>query len=125
MRTRLLILERGGHSVTQAKDLRRVLEVCEGNQFAVAVLGPHLRQMEKLRVTDAVRKHCPGAKILELYTVAAPEIPNEVDAHLPANSDNLAGELVGPVNRLSDRKPKKKTAGSIARKIGERNASLT
>jgi PleD family two-component response regulator len=51
MRKRQSILERAGHSVTQATDLRRVIAVCERNRFAVAVLGPFLHQPEKLRVT--------------------------------------------------------------------------
>lgn len=95
MQIRRLILERAGHSITQASDLRRVIAACQSNQFHVALLGQLLGGPEKMRVTDVVRKNCPGTKILELYTSAAPEIPNEVDAHLSLNSDNLAEELVG------------------------------
>jgi CheY-like chemotaxis protein len=112
MRKRQSILEEAGHSVTQATDLRRVIAMCESNRFAVAVLGPFLRQPEKLRVTDAVRKHCPGANILELYTSAAPEIPNDADAHLAVDADNFPEELVGAVNRLSTQKPRKQKKGA-------------
>ena len=112
MRKRQSILEGVGHSVTQATDLRRVIAVCENNRFAVAVLGPFLHQPEKLRVTDAVRKHCAGANILELYTSAAPEIPNDADAHLSVDADSFAEELAGAVNRLSTRKPRKKKTGA-------------
>ena len=112
MRKRQSILEGAGHSVTQATDMRRVIAVCENNRFAVAVLGPFLHQPEKLRVTDAVRKHCPRANILELYTSAAPEIPGDADAHLAVDADNFAEELAGAVNRLSTRKPRKQEKGA-------------
>lgn len=112
MRNRQSILEEAGHSVTQATDLRRVIAVCESNRFAVAVLGPFLHQPEKLRVADAVRKHCPGANILELYTSAAPEIPNDADAHLSVDAGNFAEELVGAVNRLSTPKSRKQKKGA-------------
>lgn len=112
MRIRLSILGAAGHSVTQATDLRRVIAACDSNQFAVAVLGQLLGHPEKLRITDVVRKHCPGAKILELYTSMTPEIPKEVDAHLCVNIDNLAEELVGAVNRLSAQRPRKQERGA-------------
>ena len=112
MRTRQSILEGAGHSVTQATDLRRVIAACESNRFSVAVLGPFLHEPEKLRVTDVVRKHCPGANILELYTSAAPEIPSEADAHLSVDADNFAEELAGAVNRLAALKPRKQKKGA-------------
>ena len=112
MQIRRLILERAGHSITQASDLRLVITACQNDQFHVAMLGQLLGGPEKMRVTDVVRKNCPGAKILELYTSAAPEIPNKVDAHLSVNSDNLAEELIGAVNRLSAVKPRKQKRGA-------------
>lgn len=112
MTTRRSILEQAGHSLTQATDLRRVVAACDSNHFAVAVLGPVLHRPEKLRISDAVRKDCPHTRILELYTSAAPEIPNEADAHLSVNIDNLAEELVAAVNRLSALKPRKQERGA-------------
>ena len=49
MRTRRLILERAGHVVTQARDLRQVQAACENTSFAVAVLGQSLNANEKKR----------------------------------------------------------------------------
>ena len=112
MQTRRLILERAGHSVTQATDLRRVIAACQRDEFHVALLGQLLGFPEKLRVTDVIRKNCPGAKILELYTSVAPEIPKDADAHLSVNSDNLAEDLTGAVNRLSARKTRREKRGA-------------
>jgi hypothetical protein len=63
-------------------------------------------------VLHAVRKHCSGAKILELYTAAAPEIPDDADAHFSVDADNFAGELAAAVNRLSASKPRKEKKGA-------------
>lgn len=76
MRTRLLILERAGHTVTQARDLRQVQAACETISFSVAILGQSLNANEKMRVSDVVLKSCKSANILELHTGIAPDLPH-------------------------------------------------
>ena len=84
MQTRRLILERAGHSLTQARDLRQVQAACETTAFSVVVLGQSLNANEKKRVSDVVRTHCKRAKILELHTGIAPDLP-KADGYLQVN----------------------------------------
>ena len=85
MRTRLLILERAGHKVTQARDLRQVQSACETISFDVAILGQSLNANEKMRINDVLQKNCKSAKILELHTGLAPDLPH-ADEHLQATT---------------------------------------
>jgi hypothetical protein len=62
------MLEHAGHTVTTVSredDLRRV---CESTEFDVAVIGQGVSSRQKRRVSDLVRKHCPSAKVFELYS---------------------------------------------------------
>src|SRR5258708_14185308 len=61
--TRRAILERAGHQVTLARDLREVIAGCEQGRFDVVILGQSLPSQEKHRVSDTVSKLCPGVKI--------------------------------------------------------------
>ena len=98
MRTRLLILERAGHTVTQARDLRQVQAACETISFSVAILGQSLNANEKMRVSDVVLKSCKSAKILELHTGIAPDLPH-ANEHLQANAIEPQ-DLIDAVNAL-------------------------
>jgi hypothetical protein len=98
MHTRLLILERAGHKVTQARDLRQVTAACETISFAVAVLGQSLNANEKKRIADVVLTHCNSVQILELHTGIAPELP-QADEHLQVNVIEPQA-LVDAVNSL-------------------------
>lgn len=99
MQTRRMILERCGHSVTAAQDLREVMAACRSESFSVAILGQTLPQKEKLRVSDLVRSECPHAKILELHTGITPELVS-ADAHLHVLT-GAPEELVDCVNQLT------------------------
>jgi DNA-binding NtrC family response regulator len=98
MRTRLLILERAGHKVTQARDLRQVESACEAISFDVAILGQSLNANEKMRVSDVLQKNCKSAKILELHIGVAPDLPH-ADEHLQATAMEPQ-DLIGAVNAL-------------------------
>jgi hypothetical protein len=93
-----LILERAGHSITQARDLREVVAACRDTIFSVVILGQTLPAKEKLRVCEVVRRECAGAKILELHTGLAPELPS-ADAHLHV-ATGAPEELADRVNEL-------------------------
>jgi hypothetical protein len=64
--TREAILEKAGHGVVVAHDLREVISACEQGSFEVGV-GQALPAMEKLRVTDTLRRLCSGIRILEFH----------------------------------------------------------
>jgi hypothetical protein len=70
-----------GHT---GRDLRHGTAACETISFAVAILGHSLNPHEKMRVADIVRTHCNSAKILELHTGMASELP-DADEHLQVN----------------------------------------
>lgn len=105
MQTRLLILERAGHNVIQARDLRRVKTACETISFDIAILGQSLSRNEKKRVIDVVLAHCKTARILELHTGIAPEFPG-ADAHLQASAiePEVLVETVGTLLETTTKK---------------------
>ena len=106
MRTRMLILERSGHKVTQARDLRQIQAACETISFSVAVLGQSLNASEKKRISDVILTHCKSAKILELHTGISPEVPH-ADEHLQISAIDPQG-LVDAVAALLQRPRGKK-----------------
>jgi len=108
MQPRTLILEKAGHNVTQARDLRQVKSACEATLFDVAILGQSLNSSEKKRITDVVLTNCKAARILELHTGIAPELP-EADAHLRLTTSQPEG-LMEAVNAVL-RRPRRKKAG--------------
>jgi len=91
MATRRMILERAGHSVTEAVDLRQVIAACESRNFEVAVLSQTLPDKEKARVSDTIIRMY-DAKILELHTGVAPELLS-ADAHLQMTTSAPEGFL--------------------------------
>jgi DNA-binding NtrC family response regulator len=82
MRAKQSTLERAGHTVSLAKDVRQVIAACSGIRFDVILIGQTLPVKEKLRVYELIQRHGAGAKILEQYAAAAPELP-AADAHIP------------------------------------------
>ena len=90
MQTRKMILERAGHTVTQARELREVMAACRVDSFSVAILGPALPRNEKLRVRDLLYIECRDAKVLELHIGVAPEI-SSADAHLQVTASEPEG----------------------------------
>jgi hypothetical protein len=106
MQTRRLILEKAGHAVSQARDLRRVKEECEVNSFAVVILGQSLNASEKRRITDVVLTSCKSAKILELHKGVQPELPH-ADDHLQITVSEPQ-DLVDAVAALLQKSRKKK-----------------
>lgn len=105
MTKRGLMLQRAGHTVSQARDLRQVVAACSGIQFDVVIVGQSLPAKEKLRVYEVIRQSSPRAKVLELHLGSEPEIKGP-DADLRV-SDDVPEGLVDVVNRLS---AKRKTA---------------
>jgi hypothetical protein len=98
METRRMILERAGHSVTSAQDLRDVIAACRSEAFEVVILGQSLPRNEKLRIRDVVHIECRNAKVLELHTGITPELPS-ADGHLHV-ATGAPEALVDCVNNL-------------------------
>lgn len=96
---RKTILEKAGHTVALARDLRHVIAACERDTFDVGIIAPTLPAKEKLRVTDTLRRHCSGIRILEFHDAATPDIEN-ADAHLRI-AETAPERLVETVNQLA------------------------
>ena len=107
METRRLILEKAGYRVTQAHDLRRVKAEYESNSFSIVILVQSRNGSEKKRITDVLLMCRKTAKILELHSAIAPELP-EADAHLQVTASEPEG-LVEAVTALL-KMPRKKKA---------------
>jgi 4-hydroxy-3-methylbut-2-enyl diphosphate reductase IspH len=107
MQTRRLILEKAGHVVSQARDLRRVKEACDANSFSIVILGQALNASEKRRISDVVLTHCKSAKILELHTSITPDVP-EADEHLQVSATEPES-LIEAVDGLLRTRRKQKT----------------
>ena len=102
MTARSSALQRAGHTVSQARDIRQVEAACSGIQFDVVLIGQSLPAKEKLRVYETVRQSNCGAKILELHTGSEPELTGTDDALRV--SSGVPEALVEIVNRLTARR---------------------
>jgi len=67
IQTRRLILEGAGHRVIAATSEAEVAVACQQHRFDVAVIGQTISNQQKTALFSLVQKHCPSAKILELY----------------------------------------------------------
>lgn len=106
--TRKTILEKAAHRVTLARDLREVVAACEREGFDIGIIGQALPPMEKLRVCDTLRKHCPAIRILEFHDAIKPDLGN-ANAHLRV-ADGTLDVFIATVNRLAHAPRKKGTA---------------
>ena len=96
MHAKQATLERAGHTVSLAKDVRQVIAACSGILFDVILIGQSIPGKEKLRVHELLQDRCNGAKILEQHN-ASPELPS-ADAHILGNGSN--DDLVAVVESL-------------------------
>lgn len=99
LETRKLILERAGHKVIGARNLRQIEAACRKHHFDVAVLGQTLSSENKKSAASLVRKYCGQAKILELFqphhgkTIADADAWLEVPAEVPQDLAERVTEL--------------------------------
>ena len=100
MAMRRMVLERAGHTVTEARDLRAVSEACRNISVSVAILGQSLPQKEKLRIGDVIRSECPRTKILELHIGMSPDVLS-ADANLQVVAGAVPESLVECVAALA------------------------
>lgn len=67
LKTRRLVLEHDGHSVALATSEEGARQLCERCTFDLAIIGHTHTLAEKRAIHGAVRQHCPGARVLEIY----------------------------------------------------------
>lgn len=80
VRTRVLILERAGHTVVPALSGRAVQEFCRSFRFDVAVIGQAVTVGEKQMIYRLLREESPRTKVLELYApVRGRDLPEADD----------------------------------------------
>jgi CheY-like chemotaxis protein len=103
--TRKAILEKAGHSVTLARDLRELISACEGSSFDIGIIGQAMPTMEKLRVSDTLRNRCEGIRLLEFHDAIKPDVET-ADAHLRV-ADTTPASFLDIVNELARRRRKK------------------
>lgn len=102
MKTRQLILETAGHTVIPALDERGIEAACSQYKFDVAVIGKSITPKIKARVLELLRKHCPAARILELYPAYTGRALKDADAWLEMSSASPE-ELADAVNLLASK----------------------
>lgn len=100
VRTRQLILERAGHIVVPALNETALVSACKQNSFEVAVVGQTPSAQTKRRIAQFIRECCPGAKLLELYTVSSGKVLEDADSWLEVLAD-VPQELAERVQALA------------------------
>ena len=100
IRTRQLILERAGHTVVPAMDEITLATACKQNRVEVAVVGQTVSAKTKRRIAMLIRECCPGAKLLELYTVSTGKVLEDADSWLEVLAE-LPQELAEKVQALA------------------------
>jgi hypothetical protein len=69
MQTRKLLLEQEGPTVIGVMNEKALAAACKLHDFDVAILSQTLSPRMKQHIVPLVRGHCPGIKVLELYSV--------------------------------------------------------
>ena len=92
-------LERAGHRVAQAHDVRQVLAACERKSLHIVILCNTLTESEKMRVADVVRRFSADVMLLDLHNGTRPDLPY-ADAHLHA-LESRPKELLLAVDALT------------------------
>ncbi len=80
--TRRILLEQAGHVVETAMGERELLAVCSSSRFDIAVIGQTGSPFQKQRFLRLIREHCPGVKVLELFSPLTGKQLPDVDAWL-------------------------------------------
>jgi CheY-like chemotaxis protein len=104
--TRKLILERAGHEVVTASDESSVTIACREHSFDVAVIGQAVSAKVKRQIMTLIRRHCPAAKVLELYRYNVGKTLENADSWLEVPSD-VPQELAERVTALASKAKKK------------------
>lgn len=95
MRDRQLFLEKAGHRVVTATNEKELSAACKEHRFDVVIVGQTLSAQMKQHVGSLIRKHCPDAKILELYPIS--------DSRTLEDADSWIEVLGGVPPELADR----------------------
>lgn len=98
--TRRLILEQAGHEVVTASEESSVMTACQEHRFEVAVIGQAVSAKAKRQMLELIRKHCPSAKILELYRFSTGRILENADSWLEVPAE-VPQELAERVTTLA------------------------
>ena len=100
IKTRQLILEAAGHKVTTAINESAVAAACQQQVFDVAVIGQAVSPTVKRQIMALIRRHCPSARVLELYRYSTGRILSNADAWLEVPVD-VPQELAERVTALA------------------------
>jgi DNA-binding response OmpR family regulator len=104
LKTRKLILEDAGHKVTTAQGRSAAEKACKQHKFHVIVIGQALDGEEKRGLAAIARRHCAGAKLLELYDEHSDRSVDDADDWLAVPSD-VPQELAERVTALAKKPP--------------------
>lgn len=85
--TRKLILQSAGHNVVTAMDEQSVRAACEQQVFDVAVVGQTVSAKAKRQLMALIRRHCPSAKVLELYSFSTGRVLQDADSWMAVPTD--------------------------------------
>lgn len=110
LETRRMLLERAGHTVVTAMDVKTVIAACQQHAFDVAMVGHMVSPKEKRRIFGLIREHRPTAKVLELYPADAAKVLADADGWLAVPADipqELAESVAALVERPSAKRAKK------------------
>jgi CheY-like chemotaxis protein len=105
MHTRMLILEREGHTVVGAMNDPELKEACAKHSFDIAVIGQSMSRKMKQSVAALVRENCPSVKILELYLPYEGPYVSDANSWLAVPTEG-PHELTERVNELTREKGK-------------------
>ena len=100
MHTRQLLLEQEGHTVVGATNEKALAAACELITFDVAVLSQTFSPKVKQHIAFLIREHCPGIKVLELYSVPNGRALEDADSWIAVPADSPS-ELCLRVNQLA------------------------
>ncbi len=98
--TRALILRRAGHTVWTATGEPELIAACHQHRVEIVVVGQVISMRQKRHVFDLVQQHCPGAKVLELFSPTTGRVLPEADDWLEVPAQ-VPSDLAERVNALA------------------------
>jgi hypothetical protein len=102
IRSRKVLLERGGHRVVVAAGPWSLIQACMKHQFDVAVIEQAISQPRKRHLLKLVRRHCPETRVLELYSLSTGRWLENADDWLAVPAA-ISDELLEHVSALASR----------------------
>jgi len=113
LRTRELLLESAGHSVTSAFGHHEAMEACKPGDFQLVIIGHSIPKKDKLDIIERFRQTNPDATVIALIRAGEGRL-SEVDHYVsPGDPEDLLRSIAWIVSPRRERRTASRGAPSF------------